>query len=90
MTAADRRCSLWALLPDKETLTRFWNCNSGRESRGCLTHEALGPTQVQQKAGCPTCGSGHRAWELTWIPLYTGQPLQSSLFSLNSTIPKNK
>lgn len=58
--------------------------------RGMPHSWAPGPTQVQQEAGCPTCGSGHKAWELTWAPPYTGQPLQSCLFSLNFTIPKNK
>lgn len=86
MTAADRRVLALGPAPRQGNTDKVLEWRQGGQGRP--RSWAPGPTQVQREAGRPN--SGHGAWELTGVPLYTGQPPRSSLFSLDSTVPKNK
>lgn len=74
--------------PDEETLTGFWNGDGSRDRR--KEASLLDPRPCSGPAGGRLSCLRLRAQGLgaNLGPVHTGQPLQSGLFSMNSTIPK--
>lgn len=92
MTAADRRVLTLGPAPrqgntDKVLEWQWWQGEQGMPHSWAPGPRA--PLRSNRRQAVQPVAQD-MAWELTWVPLYTGQPPQSSLFSPDSIIPKNK